>query len=108
MKHEYKGHNKSSLTYAKEIIFPKNDESSTRMLPKFKKENEAELHLANEQLSRERDIEIKKMIVKISEDQTSWKKVFEIKSAGNEEAIKIKYLDELEESKRLEQDLREH
>ena len=108
MKHEYKGHNKASLTDAKEIIFPKNDESRTRMLSKFKKENEAELHLANEQLSRERDIEIKKMIVKISEDQTSWKKVFEIKSAGNEEAIKIKYLDELEESKRLEQDLRVH
>lgn len=34
--------------------------------------------------------------------------MYDFKSAGNEKAIKLKYLDELKESKWLEQDLRKH
>jgi len=44
------------------------------MLSKFKKESEVELKLTKEQLRRERDIEIEKLIIKMSEEQTSWKK----------------------------------
>lgn len=107
LREEYDGRNKATLADAKEKISLENDEWRTRMLSKFKKENEAELKLTKEQLRRERDIEIEKLIVKMSEEQTSWKKGFEVKSAENEKAIRLKYLDDLKEGKRLELDLRE-
>jgi len=88
---------------AKVKISLEDDELRTLMLSKLKKENEAELKLTKEQLRRERDIEIDKLNLKISEEQTICKKVFEIKSVGHEKEIKLKYLDDKKESKRIEQ-----
>ena len=88
---------------AKVKISLEDDELRTLMLSKLKKENEAELKLTKEQLRRERDIEIDKLNLKISEEQTICKKVFEIKSVGHEKAIKLFYLDDKKESKRIEQ-----
>ena len=88
---------------AKVKINLEDDELRTLMLSKLKKENEAELKLTQEQLRRERDIEIDKLNLKISEEQTICKKVFEIKSVGHEKEIKLKYLDDKKENKRIEQ-----
>ena len=88
---------------AKVKISLEDDELRTLMLSKLKKENEAELKLTKEQLRRERDIEIDKLNLKISEEQTICKKVFEIKSVGHEKEIKLKYLDDKKENKRIEQ-----
>ena len=88
---------------AKVKISLEDDELRTLMLSKLKKENEAELKLTKEQLRRERDIEIDKLNLKISEEQTICNKMFEIKSVGHEKAIKLKYLDDKKESKRIEQ-----
>lgn len=107
LREEYEARNKASLAETRDKMSLENDEWRTRMLSKFKKEADAELKLTKEQLRRERDIEIEKLIVKMSEEQTSWKKQFEVKSAENEKAIRLKYLDDLKESKRLELDIRE-
>eukprot|EP00801_Mesodinium_rubrum_P000699 Mrub_00699.p1 GENE.Mrub_00699~~Mrub_00699.p1 ORF type:complete len:647 (+),score=190.29 Mrub_00699:866-2806(+) len=107
LREEYEGRNKASLAETRDKMNLENDEWRSRMLSKFRKEADAELKLTKEQLRRERDIEIEKLIVKMSEEQTSWKKQFEVKSAENEKAIRLKYLDDLKESKRVELDIRE-
>jgi len=78
-----------------------------RMLDKFKKEAEGELKLTKEQLKRERDSEIEKLIVKMSEEQSSWKKECELKNIENEKAVRLKYLEELKGMKKVELDLKE-
>jgi len=77
------------------------------MLEKYKKEAETELKLTKEQLRRERDSEIEKLIVKMSEEQAGWKKENELKNIENEKTIRLKYLDELKGMKKVELDLKE-
>lgn len=90
LREEYEGRNKASLAETCEKISLENDEWRTRMLSKFKKESDVELKLTKEQLRRERDIEIEKLIIKMSEEQTSWKKEYEVKSSENEKSIRLK------------------
>lgn len=50
------------------------------MISKFKKESEVEISLTKDQLKRERDSEIEKIIIKLSEEQNKFKKEQEFKN----------------------------
>lgn len=60
------------------------------MISKFKKESEVEISLTKDQLKRERDSEIEKIIIKLSEEQNKFKKEQEFKNVENEKIIRSK------------------